>query len=38
VIETYNETYEVLNNMDYYNEQTGIILPVDAGGDAIFFD
>jgi CRISPR-associated endonuclease/helicase Cas3 len=38
VIETYNETYEVLTNMDYYNEQTGLTLPTDAGGDAIFFD
>ncbi len=38
VIETYNETYEVLTNTDYYNEQTGLVLPVDAGGDAIFFD
>ena len=38
VIETYNETYEVLTNMDYYNEQTGLVLPADAGGDAIFFD
>ncbi|MHB8778859.1 MAG: CRISPR-associated helicase Cas3', partial [Anaerolineales bacterium] len=38
VIETYNETYEVLNNMKYYDEQTGIILPADKGGDALFFD
>lgn len=38
VIETINDTYEVLANMDYYNEQTGLVLPVDAGGDALFFD
>ena len=38
VIETYNETYEVLNNMDYYDKQTGLVLPADAGGDALFID
>ncbi len=38
VIETYNETYEVLNNMDYYDKQTGLVLPADKGGEAIFFD
>jgi CRISPR-associated endonuclease/helicase Cas3 len=38
VIETYNETYEVLNNMDYYDKQTGIILPADKGGEALFFE
>lgn len=37
-IETYNETYEVLNNMDFYDKHTGLILPADAGGDALFFD
>lgn len=38
VIETYNETYEVLNNMAFYDKQTGLVLPADAGGDALFFD
>jgi CRISPR-associated endonuclease/helicase Cas3 len=38
VIETYNETYEVLTNADCYDKQTGLVLPVDAGGDAVFFD
>lgn len=38
VIETYNETYEVLTHMDFYDEQTGLVLPADAGGDALFFD
>jgi CRISPR-associated endonuclease/helicase Cas3 len=37
-IETYNETYEVLSNMDFYEEQTGLVVPADAGGDALFFD
>ena len=37
-IETYNETYEVLNNMDFYDKQTGLVLPADAGGDALFID
>ncbi len=38
VIETCNETYEALTNMDFYDKQTGLILPADAGGDALFFD
>jgi CRISPR-associated endonuclease/helicase Cas3 len=38
VIETYNETYEVLTNMDFYDRQTGLVLPADAGGDVLFFD
>ncbi|HLO16972.1 MAG TPA: CRISPR-associated helicase/endonuclease Cas3, partial [Anaerolineales bacterium] len=38
VIETYNETYEVLTNMDYYDKNTGLVLSADTGGDAIFFD
>lgn len=38
VIEAYNETYEVLTNMDFYDKQTGLVLPADAGGDALFFD
>lgn len=38
-IESINDTYEMLANMkDYYDENTGIILPADAGGDAVFFD
>jgi hypothetical protein len=35
---TYQDTYFVLGNMDYYNPQTGVILPSDDGGEAIFFD
>ena len=41
VIETINETYEALTESsmkDFYSEQTGLILPTDAGGDAIFID
>jgi CRISPR-associated endonuclease/helicase Cas3 len=38
VIEIYNDTYEVLNNMDYYDKNTGLVLPADTGGEAIFVD
>jgi CRISPR-associated endonuclease/helicase Cas3 len=38
VIESCNETYEVLNDLNYYDRQTGLILPADVGGDAVFFD
>ncbi len=41
VIETINDTYEVLSEgklEEYYNEKTGLTLPADAGGDALFFD
>jgi len=41
VIETINDTYEALSESkmeEFYNEKTGLILPVDAGGDALFFD
>lgn len=38
VIETYYEKYEVLSNLNFYDEQTGLILPADDGGDALFFD
>lgn len=38
VIETYHEKYEVLNNLHFYDEQTGLILPADDGGEALFFE
>ncbi len=41
VIETINDTYEALtegNMQEFYNEKTGLVLPADAGGDAIFID
>jgi CRISPR-associated endonuclease/helicase Cas3 len=41
VIETVNDTYQVLTekSMDeFYNGKTGLVLPADVGGDAIFFD
>jgi CRISPR-associated endonuclease/helicase Cas3 len=38
-IETLNDTYEVLTDMErYYDKKTGLVLPADAGGDALFFD
>jgi CRISPR-associated endonuclease/helicase Cas3 len=37
-IETYQDMYFVLADMQYYDAQTGVILPADAGGEAIFFD
>jgi CRISPR-associated endonuclease/helicase Cas3 len=38
VIEMAADTYPVLNDMNYYDAQTGIILPARDGGEAIFFD
>jgi hypothetical protein len=41
VIETYNETYEVLTEAgmkEFYNENTGLVLAADVGGEAVFFD
>lgn len=41
VIETINDTYEALSESkmkEFYSEKTGLVLPADAGGDAIFFD
>jgi CRISPR-associated endonuclease/helicase Cas3 len=38
VIDTYHEKYEVLNNPSFYDERTGLILPADDGGEALFFD
>jgi hypothetical protein len=38
VIETYHEKYEVLNNQNSYDKQTGLILPANDGGEALFFD
>jgi len=32
------DTYAVLNDMSYYNAQTGIVIPARDGGAAIFFD
>jgi len=38
-IETINDTYEVLTDVEnFYNKNTGLVLPADAGGDALFFD
>lgn len=38
VIETYGNNFEVLNNMEYYDEQTGLILSADKDGETLFFD
>lgn len=38
VIETWHERFHVLNDMDFYDEQTGLVIPAEAGGDAIFVD
>lgn len=37
-IETYQDMYFVLSQMQHYDTQTGIILPADQGGEAVFFD
>jgi len=41
VIETINDTYQVLienSLLEFYNQETGLVLPADTGGDAVFFD
>jgi CRISPR-associated endonuclease/helicase Cas3 len=37
-IDIYADTYTVLNDMQYYNAETGLVIPEDEGGEAIFFD
>jgi CRISPR-associated endonuclease/helicase Cas3 len=37
-IEVYQDLFSVLTRMEFYNPYTGIVLPADHGGDAIFFD
>jgi len=41
VVETINDTYEILGESqmkEFYSEKTGLVLPADAGGDALFYD
>jgi CRISPR-associated endonuclease/helicase Cas3 len=38
VIEMTADAYAVLKDMSYYDAQTGIVLPAQDGGEAIFFD
>jgi CRISPR-associated endonuclease/helicase Cas3 len=38
LIDLYNDTYAVLNDNNYYNAETGLVIPESAGGEAIFFD
>jgi CRISPR-associated endonuclease/helicase Cas3 len=37
-IDTYHDLYSVLNDMGYYDPETGLALLTDQGGEAIFFD
>lgn len=37
-IDTYHDIFFVLNEMAYYDKQTGLALLADRGGEAIFFD
>jgi CRISPR-associated endonuclease/helicase Cas3 len=37
-IDTYGDTYFVLNNMNYYDPETGVALPATDGGKAVFFE
>ncbi|MGA9398415.1 MAG: CRISPR-associated helicase Cas3' [Anaerolineaceae bacterium] len=37
-IDLYNDTFDVLNQEDLYDLQTGLTIPDNSGGDAIFFD
>ena len=38
LIDVYSDTYAVLNNMSYYDMETGLRIPESGGGEAIFFD
>lgn len=38
LIDTYYETFSVLNCMDHYDPETGLVIPQARQGDAIFFD
>jgi CRISPR-associated endonuclease/helicase Cas3 len=37
LIDIYSEVYAVLNDMAYYHDETGLILPDGHGGETIFF-
>jgi CRISPR-associated endonuclease/helicase Cas3 len=37
-VDTYHDQYFVLNDMSFYNEDTGLALISDQGGEAVFFD
>ncbi len=36
VIEAISDTYSTLMDMDYYDQMTGLVIPADHGGNAIF--
>ncbi|MFH1446616.1 MAG: helicase-related protein, partial [Chloroflexota bacterium] len=38
LIDLYGDTYAVLNDMGYYNAETGLQIPESVGGEALFFD
>lgn len=38
VIETYDDRYEILSDEAWYDARSGLALPSDVGGNAIFFD
>jgi CRISPR-associated endonuclease/helicase Cas3 len=37
LIDAYSDTYAVLNDMTYYDAETGLLIP-ETGGEALFFD
>ena len=38
LIDVYSDTYAVLNDMSYYDMETGLRIPESGGGEVIFFD
>jgi hypothetical protein len=38
VIDVYKEVYSVLNDKNYYDDETGLTIPESIGGEVIFFD
>jgi CRISPR-associated endonuclease/helicase Cas3 len=38
LIDFFGDIYHVLNDLNYYDEETGLLIPEQAGGEAIFFD
>jgi len=38
LIDLYGDAYAVLNDMGYYNAETGLQIPESVGGEALFFD
>jgi len=38
LIDVYAGVYAVLNDLAYYDAETGLLIPDSSGGDALFFD